>query len=111
MLYLAEKHGSMEAAETVARRIYAQAYNQRIREDAIAHYGGACACCGETHPAFLAIDHIDGGGNQHRKTERIANMALWLKRTGYPEGFRVLCHNCNQGRQINGGTCPHQGAA
>ncbi len=23
-------------------------------------------------------------------------------------GLRVLCYNCNLGRQNNGGTCPHQ---
>lgn len=32
----------------------------------------------------------------------------WLKDQGFPEGFRVLCHNCNQGRESNGGICPHR---
>lgn len=25
-----------------------------------------------------------------------------------PGQYRVLCHNCNQGRYFNGGTCPHE---
>jgi hypothetical protein len=32
----------------------------------------------------------------------------WLIRNAYPPGFQVLCWNCNAGRHINGGTCPHQ---
>jgi hypothetical protein len=34
----------------------------------------------------------------------------WLRKHNYPEGFQVLCHNCNMGRQINGGVCPHMEA-
>jgi len=25
-----------------------------------------------------------------------------------PAGFQVLCFNCNIGKQLNDGTCPHQ---
>ena len=31
----------------------------------------------------------------------------WLLRHGFPEGFRVLCHNCNQAIGVYG-ACPHQ---
>ncbi len=27
-----------------------------------------------------------------------------------PEGFQVLCWNCNLGKYYNGGVCPHRGA-
>ena len=37
------------------------------RLQALAHYGGECACCGEKRTEFLAIDHINGGGIKHRK--------------------------------------------
>jgi hypothetical protein len=26
---------------------------------------------------------------------------------GFPAGFQVLCFNCNQGRRLNHGVCPH----
>jgi hypothetical protein len=52
-----------------------------------------CAECGESHLEFLAMDHINGGGRPH--VASIGNLYAWLKRTGFPEGFRVLCHNCN----------------
>jgi hypothetical protein len=31
----------------------------------------------------------------------------WLISSGFPEGFRVLCHNCNQAIGLYG-FCPHQ---
>lgn len=43
---------------------------QRARWFVIHAYGGACACCGESREPFLAIDHIAGGGNKHRKEIR-----------------------------------------
>lgn len=73
-------------------------------------YGGpepACVCCGEREPVFLALDHINGGGGQQRKELGGGGFYTWLRRNGYPAGFRVLCHNCNFGRQLNGGICPH----
>ncbi len=73
-------------------------------------YGGyRCACCGETEPTFLTIDHLNNGGTRHRR--RVGNgcaMLGWLRRRGYPRGFQVLCSNCNHGRYRNGGDCAHK---
>lgn len=74
-------------------------------------YGGvACACCGETEFAFLTIDHINGGGHQHRL--RIggsgSRLYTWLRLQGYPSGYRVLCMNCNWATRL-GAPCPHHG--
>jgi len=67
-----------------------------------------CACCGEGTIGFLTIDHIHGGGNAHRReVGGGGNLLVWLKKQGYPEGFQVLCFNCNAGRYWNGGACPH----
>lgn len=82
-------------------------YRLQVRMAALAFYGGSCACCGETEPKFLAIDHIGGGGTQHRRTTKITEMARWLKQHQYPPGFRVVCHNCNLARGFYG-ACPHE---
>lgn len=87
-------------------KLVSQSYHQRRRAEVLARYGGACACCGETQPAFLAIDHINGGGRQHRLTVS-RNFYAWLRAEGFPEGFRVLCHNCNMALGFYG-SCPHQ---
>lgn len=84
---------------------------QRKRE-LIDAYGGVCACCGEHRLAFLTVDHIEGGGNRHRQSLGNGKVSgstflLWLRREGYPPGFQALCFNCNAGRHINGGVCPH----
>lgn len=83
----------------------------RIKTEAIAAYGGKCVCCSETTPEFLSIDHINGRSGRHarRGPHRIGNMWEWLRSHGYPKDeYRLLCHNCNLGRFINGGVCPHQ---
>lgn len=74
-------------------------------------YGGArCRCCGETTLLFLSIDHKHNNGAKHRRqgVGSGVNLYRWLRRNGYPRGFQVLCHNCNLGRHLNGGTCPHK---
>lgn len=83
-----------------------RARNRLVKQQAMDAYGGCCMCCGIKELVFLAIDHIDGGGNQHRKRLRINNMYLWLRKEGYPEGFQVLCHNCNFAKRL--GKCPHK---
>lgn len=88
-----------------------RAWRTELRSTVLAHYGGRCVCCGETGMHFLAIDHIDGGGHQHRSADPSAHtITLWLKRNGFPPGFRVLCHNCNTARGVYG-YCPHERAA
>ncbi len=73
------------------------------------HYGWKCVCCGEDISEFLSIDHVGGGGAEHRKeiggTGRIYH---WLVKNDFPEGFETVCRNCNWGRYINNGICPHQ---
>jgi hypothetical protein len=71
-------------------------------------YGGArCACCGDTHLAFLSIDHINGDGALHRKTVPGPLLYPWLRRNNFPPGFQVLCRNCNWAKGMYG-ICPHE---
>jgi hypothetical protein len=74
------------------------------------HYENKCNCCDENILCFLAIDHIDGGSNEHRKNIGKAGSGFykWLITNNFPEGFQVLCHNCNMGKHLNGGVCPHK---
>ncbi len=94
-------------------RIYQKQHRRRLRNEVLEEYGKICACCGETIHEFLAIDHTNGGGSKHRKSLFGYNVAgrdfyLWLKRQGYPkDGYRVLCHSCNQSRGYYG-YCPHE---
>jgi len=85
---------------------------QKLRYEALTHYSGdppQCACCGETEMAFLTIDHADGSGNKHRKALHAARTSLypWLRKHGFPDGFQVLCMNCNWATRY-GKPCPHK---
>jgi len=81
-----------------------------VKDEVFSNYGGyKCNCCGETTSEFLTIDHIHGGGKQHRKEIKI-DFYLWLKRNNFPDGFQVLCMNCQFGRK-KCGECPHRSYA
>jgi hypothetical protein len=81
--------------------------NERIKIEVLKHYGGEppkCACCGESNLPFLVIDHVYGGGNKQRKIIRGGTRGLyfWLIRNNFPDGFQVLCRNCNGAKGDSG---------
>jgi len=85
-------------------------YRKKLRMEVLAAYGQSCACCGESISEFLTIDHINGGGNRHRKTlasESSGDFYSWLRREGFPDGFQTLCFNCNHAKHLCG-ICPHR---
>lgn len=77
-----------------------------LRLAVLFYYGPNCSCCGESRPEFLGIDHVEGGGRQHRKQIKM-RIYEWLLKHGFPEGYRVLCHNCNMSHGFYG-YCPHE---
>lgn len=91
---------------------YHRKYRRGIREEVITHYGGACTCCGERRLQFLTLDHESGKGNEHRRTfsSKQSNDPVyrWIRKNNFPAGYSILCWNCNCGRSINGGICPHK---
>jgi hypothetical protein len=85
--------------------------NRANKIAAFEHYGGIiCSCCKITEPDFLSLDHMSNDGTEMRKTHGTGTAFYrWLKRNNYPDlNLQVSCHNCNHGRFINGGVCPHQ---
>lgn len=106
-------HGKcIDCQKTPEERGRRNEYAKGIRLMALAFYGGEipeCNCCGEKEIKFLGIDHIEGGGVKHRKElqEAGTTIYLWLRKNNYPEGFQVLCHNCNLAKGYYG-ECPHK---
>jgi hypothetical protein len=81
-----------------------------MRQKIFTHYGGPdphCICCGEMHSEFLTVDHINGGGNKHREQIGQGGLYGWLIKNNFPDGFRILCLNCNWSIGVRG-YCPHQ---
>jgi hypothetical protein len=98
---------------------WSKAARGKLVRSILSHYSNGdmcCACCGERQYLFLTLDHIEGGGTQERLA--LSNgkgggrgVYLRLKREGYPVGYQVLCVNCQFGRALNHGVCPHRALA
>lgn len=111
-----EKIAAMSAPELDAFRKSqnnkAKQQSDAIKATVFEAYGGwVCACCGETERNFLTIDHMRNNGNKLRK-EGVhghgTKFYRWLVRVKFPTDFQVLCMNCNFGKRMNNGICPHQ---
>lgn len=76
------------------------------RDFVLAHYGNKCSCCGESTREFLGIDHINGKIPEQKHLGG-QSLCAWLIKNNFPEGFQVLCHNCNCAKGFYG-ICPHK---
>ena len=85
-----------------------QLYNKKLKNEIIAHYSQGGTICANPYGQHekpysdiraLTIDHLNGGGTQHKR-EVNNNLYGWLKRNEFPEGFQVLCMNCQKIKQV-----------
>ena len=79
-------------------------YRRYIKLEVLKHYGSTCKVCGEANTKILTLDHINNNGAQHRrdiakKSKGGIDMWMWVYRNKFPEGFQILCYNCNCGKQ------------
>lgn len=97
------------SASSEKTRITKQKRHKELRDSILDIYGRLCACCGDSTYEFLTIDHVNGGGNQHRKragdTQKMYREIL-MSDTNRGE-YQILCYNCNCAKGIYG-KCPHQ---
>jgi hypothetical protein len=106
-----ENHAKYAKENKEKIRLVVARGRRKVKINAMSHYSKGqpvCACCGETELTFLTIDHINNDGNKHRKEEPKARQLYpWLIKNNFPEGFQVLCWNCNVGKKYYG-RCPHK---
>jgi len=104
-------------------------YRDKLRLIVLKHYSKTlsnsnipcCNCCGENfHIDFLAVDHVMGKlqmnfepnlvklGYSSKLTPRA--LPLWIINNNFPNGFQILCSNCNfaKGMIKNNNKCPHE---
>lgn len=85
-------------------------YNKKVRLRVLRHYSGSqkpfCVCCAENTYEFLSIDHIENGRGNPAPKQRGRSLYTWLIKNKFPDGFQILCHNCNQAKGCYG-ECPH----
>lgn len=85
---------------------YEHSYKMNQKIQCLKHYAYndlKCICCGYNDIRSLTIDHIS---NIH---SGLKGNYLWryLILNNFPEGYQVLCMNCNQGKHDNK-NCPHK---
>jgi hypothetical protein len=91
-----------------------QVYSKRLSNSDIP----CCKCCNlNSYIGFLAIDHIEGRIEMDSIPELVKigysskfsnnSLFLWIIKNNFPEGFQILCHNCNTAKGFYG-KCPHE---
>lgn len=91
----------------------ARRWRVALKAEVFNAYGNQCACCGEAEVTFLALDHVNGDGAEHRRSlaagyaGRTYQVYLDVKRQGFPPTYQLLCNNCNIAKHRLG-ECPHQ---
>jgi len=103
------------------RGVCMDCFNKRIKEQRAGykkqvfdHYGWECKCCQESIPEFLTMDHINNDGYLDRMKrgwkKKLTSKDLYymIIKEGFPDRFQTLCQNCNLGKLIGDGVCPHE---
>ncbi len=109
-VYIEKRNGKTYTRTTCIKceRKYQNERNLNLKLQVINHYGSRCSCCDESNIDLLVMDHVNGGGT--KQVEELGghhNFYRWLVRNNFPPGYQVLCWNCNDGREVSGGICPH----
>lgn len=104
----AKRHSDWRATNLDYTQKKGYEWRKNVREQVFAHYGKICICCQEARLELLTIDHMNGGGNRHRKEVGSGpTFYRWLIKQGFPLGYQTLCYNCNCSRG-HLGICPHE---
>lgn len=88
------------------KKLY-QMYYDNERKIIFEHYGKECKCCKENEFEFLTLDHINNDGNKLTKNQR-KHLYNWVIKNNFPADLQTMCYNCNYGKRVNGGVCPHE---
>ena len=88
---------------------------EKSKQEVLAGYGNKCSCCGEQESKFLTVDHVNNDGciergNRNKLNPNSYGLGLYRKivKEGFPKRYQILCMNCNFGKRMNNGVCPHQ---
>jgi hypothetical protein len=108
-----------DARKLCIRGVCKHCYNERTRNiwrklriEIFDYYGWMCKCCGEKIKEFLSLDHINDDGyldknpNGNKKSGK--ELYLLVKKQGFPNKYQTLCMNCNWGKKLGHGICPHK---
>lgn len=112
-IYSRNRYHLLKEENKALKQKYGVRFREKVKTEVLSYYGNGrlqCVCCGEKQYHFLTLDHINNDGVKERKIVRRTghSMYIYLRRSKYPIGYQTLCFNCNSGKQINKGICPHK---
>ncbi len=97
--------GYLRNKDEIQERARERGWTQKVK--VLTHYGnGKCVCvmCGFDDLRALSLDHINGGGQKHRReigrTQSGVSFYGYLIKHGFPQGFQTLCMNCQKIKQF-----------
>lgn len=96
--YLKTYRKNLKSIRGIEINEYKNLYHMELKIQALFFYSNgnmSCEMCGEDDIDVLDIHHINGNGNSHRKKEKVNILSEWCIRNNFPDGFKVLCRNCN----------------
>lgn len=80
----------------------------QLKLDLIKAFGGRCNCCGESHPAFLTLEHKENVGHGRPGARKTHQLLRDAKNDGWDTTkYELLCFNCNCAKSTRG-QCPHR---
>ena len=85
------------------KREYSHRKRKEIRLEVLSYYAKGIPRCANvkcphyTNPIYesLQLDHINGGGRKERSGIGPNDLLRLIKKNGFPEGYQILCANCN----------------
>lgn len=83
-------------------------WDAKMRLEFLKAFGNKCSCCGETHPFFLTLEHINGAIDKHPAVTNSRCQYSKAKQEGWDRTkYEALCWNCNCAKGKYG-QCPHR---
>ena len=112
ILWIGDMATRKEWEDPAWRAGYNKSRRDAFKKTVFDYYGNKCACCGEDEFLFLTIDHINNDGLQDvqpsGRRRGGKDLYAYIAIREFPDGYQLLCRNCNWGKHANGGICPHQ---
>lgn len=99
-----EKNIEWRKNNKVRNRELNRGERERLKLDILNYYSNGtlcCANCGFSDTRALQVDHIENNGAEERRAlfgNRLfagTTFYRWVRRNNYPEGYAILCANCN----------------
>ena len=76
----------------------------KVKQTILGRYGSECVLCGFNDMRALQLDHLNDNGSEERKalgSQKFSGVKFYryLIKQGLPDGYQILCANCNNIKQ------------